>query len=65
VFQAFNGLGMSVVFKHGSNLVRLFVISCAMIISTTLSILVLGVSLNILYFVTSALVITAIYIYYR
>ncbi|XP_076443232.1 putative UDP-sugar transporter protein SLC35A4 isoform X2 [Babylonia areolata] len=63
--QALNGLGMSVVFKHGSNLVRLFVISCAMVVSTTLSILVLGVSLNILYFVTLFLVIVAIYLYYH
>ncbi|KAK7115329.1 probable UDP-sugar transporter protein SLC35A4 isoform X2 [Littorina saxatilis] len=63
--QAFNGLGMSVVFKHGSNLVRLFVISCAMVVSTTLSILVLDFTLNVLYFVTLFLVIVAIYLYYR
>ena len=56
---------MSVVFKHGSNLVRLFVISCAMVVSTTLSIIVLGLSLNVLYFVTLLLVVVAIYLYYR
>ncbi|KAL8622796.1 hypothetical protein ACOMHN_026917 [Nucella lapillus] len=63
--QAFNGLGMSVVFKHGSNLVRLFVISCAMVVSTSLAIIIFGVHLSVLYFITLFLVIIAIYLYYQ
>lgn len=65
VTQAFNGLAMSAVFKHGNNLVRLFVISCAMVVSTAMSVFVLGISLNVLFFVALFLVILAIYLYYK
>lgn len=63
--QVFNGLAMSAVMKHGNNLVRLFVISCAMLFSTALSVLVLGLTLHGFFFITLVLVIFAIYIYYN
>nr|KAG5703676.1 hypothetical protein BaRGS_002550 [Batillaria attramentaria] len=65
VTQAFNGLAMSAVFKHGNNLVRLFVISCAMVVSTVMSVFVLGITLNALFFVALFLVVLAIYLYYK
>lgn len=65
ITQAFNGLIMSVIMKHGSNITRLFVISSAMLVSTSLAVFVLGTIINV-FFVTSAVfVILAIYLYHR
>lgn len=63
--QASNGLIMSVVMKHGSNLTRLFIISGGMLTSTVLSMFVFGTVINMYFIIAAVLVITAIYLYHH
>ncbi|KAH3842943.1 probable UDP-sugar transporter protein SLC35A4 [Dreissena polymorpha] len=65
ITQAFSGLIMSVVFKHGSNLTRLFIISGAMLVSMVMSILILGTTLNVYFVIAAVLVTFAIYLYHQ
>ncbi|XP_053406309.1 probable UDP-sugar transporter protein SLC35A4 [Mercenaria mercenaria] len=65
ITQASNGLIMSVVMKHGSNLTRLFIISGGMLTSTMLSVFVFETVINVFFIIAAILVITAIYLYHH
>ena len=62
--QALNGLFMSVVIKHASNIVRLFVISFSLVVTAALSVLVFHLSLNLYFFVSFASMTCALWLYY-
>ncbi|XP_066572891.1 probable UDP-sugar transporter protein SLC35A4 [Amia ocellicauda] len=63
--QALNGLLMSVVMKHSSNITRLFVISCSMLVNAALSVWLFGLQLTPLFFVAVLLIGLAIHLYYH
>ncbi|XP_052796094.1 probable UDP-sugar transporter protein SLC35A4 isoform X2 [Mya arenaria] len=65
ITQAFNGLIMSVVMKHGSNLTRLFIISGAMLVSTLSSVLFLGTTINAYFLLAAFIVSGAVYLYHQ
>lgn len=62
--QALNGLFMSVVIKHTSNIVRLFVISFSLIVTTLLSVLVLHMTLNFYFFISCVAMMWALWLYH-
>ncbi|CAF0923111.1 unnamed protein product [Adineta ricciae] len=64
ITQALNGLFMSVVIKHTSNIIRLFVISFSLVVTAVLSVLVFGLTLNIYFFSSFAAMTCALYLYY-
>lgn len=64
ITQSLNGLFMSVVIKHTSNIIRLFVISFSLIVTTILSVIVFNLILNIYFFMSFASLIFALYLYY-
>uniref|UniRef100_UPI00398EBF09 probable UDP-sugar transporter protein SLC35A4 n=1 Tax=Pristiophorus japonicus TaxID=55135 RepID=UPI00398EBF09 len=63
--QALNGLLMSLVMKYDSNITRLFVISCSMLVNAALSVLLFHLRLTPLFFVAVGLICLAIHLYYR
>ncbi|XP_062404928.1 probable UDP-sugar transporter protein SLC35A4 [Sardina pilchardus] len=63
--QAAAGLMMSVVMKHGSGILRLFVISSAMLVNGALSWALLGLQLTPLFLLPTGLTALAAYLYYR
>ncbi|XP_076143287.1 putative UDP-sugar transporter protein SLC35A4 [Alosa pseudoharengus] len=63
--QAAAGLMMSVVMKHGSGILRLFVISAAMLVNSAFSWALLGLQLTPLFLLPTGLVALAAYLYYR
>ncbi|XP_046373610.1 probable UDP-sugar transporter protein SLC35A4 [Haliotis rufescens] len=65
VSLAFNGLIMSAIMKHGSNITRLFIISSAMLVTTLLSVAIFQLALNMYYVLAFILVIVALYMYHR
>ena len=62
--QAIVGLIMSSIFKHGNNIMRLFVISCAMLVTTVLSMIIFSLQLNVYFIVSFILVCTALFLYH-
>jgi len=64
VTQALNGLFMSVVIKHSSNIIRLFVISFSLIVTTLLSVIVFHLTLNFYFAISFASMIFALWLYY-
>ncbi|XP_053318755.1 probable UDP-sugar transporter protein SLC35A4 [Spea bombifrons] len=62
--QALNGLIMSAIMKHSSNITRLFVISFSMLVNGLLSFVLLQLQLTVLFFVAVALIGIAVYLYY-
>lgn len=62
-FQATNGLILSAVMKHSSNLIRLF-IACAMSVNTALSMAIFSLQLNLYFNVAFILVIVALKLYH-
>jgi probable UDP-sugar transporter A4 len=62
--QVLNGLFMSVVIKHSSNIIRLFVISFSLIVSAVLSLFVFHIYFNIYFFISFITMIGAISLYY-
>ena len=56
---------MSAIMKHGSNITRLFLISCAMLVTTLLSVAVFSLQPNALFYAAFVLVIIALYLYYK
>lgn len=64
VTQAINGLFMSVVIKHSSNITRLFVISFSLIVTIVLSITIFHLTLNIYFFICFITMICALWLYY-
>ncbi|XP_070541746.1 probable UDP-sugar transporter protein SLC35A4 [Ptychodera flava] len=63
--QAANGLIMSAVMKHTSNIIRLFIITCAMLVTTTLSMLLFNLQLNVYYWIAFVLVFLALLLYHK
>ncbi|XP_014433489.2 putative UDP-sugar transporter protein SLC35A4 [Pelodiscus sinensis] len=62
--QALNGLIMSVVMKHSSNITRLFVISCSMLVNALLSVLLFSLQLTAFFFLAVLLIGMAVHLYY-
>ncbi|XP_022107439.1 probable UDP-sugar transporter protein SLC35A4 isoform X2 [Acanthaster planci] len=65
ISQAVIGLIMSVVMKHGSNIIRLFVISCAMIANAVLSMVVLALQPTANFWLAFVMVLFALHLYYQ
>ncbi|XP_056131389.1 probable UDP-sugar transporter protein SLC35A4 [Lampris incognitus] len=63
--QAVNGLLMSVVLKHGSGIIRLFVISCSIVVNALLSWTILGLQLTPFFLLPVSMIGLAAYLYYR
>lgn len=64
VSQALNGLIMSVVMKHSSNITRLFVISCSILVNALLSVTLFSLQLTPLFFVAVGCIGLAVHLYY-
>uniref|UniRef100_A0A6G1R7V6 Solute carrier family 35 member A1 n=1 Tax=Hypotaenidia okinawae TaxID=2861861 RepID=A0A6G1R7V6_9GRUI len=64
VSQALNGLIMSVVMKHSSNITRLFVISCSILVNALLSVALFNLQLTLLFFVAVSCIGLALHLYY-
>ncbi|NXD27688.1 S35A4 protein, partial [Spelaeornis formosus] len=62
--QALNGLIMSVVMKHSSNITRLFIISCSILVNALLSVALFTLQLTLLFFVAVACIGLAVHLYY-
>ncbi|CAF0876634.1 unnamed protein product [Brachionus calyciflorus] len=61
--QVFNGFLMSIVMKHSSNITRLFVVSCSLIVTTVLSIFVFSLKLNLYFYFGFFSIMLALYLY--
>ncbi|KAM6408541.1 putative UDP-sugar transporter protein SLC35A4 [Rhynochetos jubatus] len=64
VSQALNGLIMSVVMKHSSNITRLFVISCSILVNALLSVTLFNLQLTLLFFIAVLCMGLAVHLYY-
>ncbi|XP_072256794.1 probable UDP-sugar transporter protein SLC35A4 [Pyxicephalus adspersus] len=64
VSQAVNGLIMSVVMKHSSNITRLFIISCSMLVNGLLSYMLFQLQLTFLFFLAVVFIGFAVYLFY-
>lgn len=64
ITQAINGLFMSVVIKHTSNIIRLFVISFSLIVTTVLSVIIFDLALNVYFFASFISMMFALWLYY-
>ncbi|KAG9490931.1 probable UDP-sugar transporter protein SLC35A4 [Eleutherodactylus coqui] len=64
ISQALNGLIMSAVMKHSSNLTRLFIISFSMLVNGLLSYLLFQLRLTLLFFLAVLLIGLAVYLFY-
>lgn len=62
--QAMNGLILSAVMKHSSNLIRLLIIACAMAVNTALSMAIFSLQLNLYFNIAFILVIVALKLYH-
>ncbi|NXT15975.1 S35A4 protein, partial [Prunella fulvescens] len=62
--QALNGLIMSVVMKHSSNITRLFIISCSILVNALLSVALFNLQLTLLFFVAVVCIGLAVHLYY-
>lgn len=63
--QALNGIFMSVLIKHTSNIIRLFVISFSLIVTSVLSVVVFHITLNVYFFISFAAMICSLWLYYN
>lgn len=63
--QAVSGLIMSAIMKHSSNIARLFLISCAMLVTTGLSMIIFKLTLNLYFSISFVLVFIALILYHR
>lgn len=61
--QVLNGFLMSLVMKHSSNITRLFVISCSLVVTTVLSVIVFSLKLNIYFYFCFTLIMFSMYLY--
>lgn len=61
--QVFNGFTMSIVMKHSNNLTRLFVISCSLVVTTFLSILIFSLKLNFYFYLSFTTIMMSLYLY--
>lgn len=58
------GVMMGFVMKFANNIIRLFIISSAMVVTTALSVLVFGLQLNTFFFGSMSLVVASLGLYY-
>ncbi|CAH1783388.1 unnamed protein product [Owenia fusiformis] len=65
IMQALCGLIMSAIFKHGNNITRLFVVASAMVVTTTLSMLIFGLQLNGYFIIAFLMVSVALILYHN
>ncbi|XP_041363658.1 probable UDP-sugar transporter protein SLC35A4 [Gigantopelta aegis] len=63
ITQACNGLIMSVIMKYRSNITRLFIISCAMLLTTLMSVIIFNLKLNVFFITAFILIIVALFLY--
>lgn len=61
--QSINGISISFVMKHASNITRLFVIGSSILLTSVLSFLVLGIQLNLLFYASFMITVYALYLY--
>ncbi|NWH59633.1 S35A4 protein, partial [Geococcyx californianus] len=64
ISQAVNGLIMSVVMKHSSNITRLFIISCSILVNAGLSVALFSLQLTPLFFLAVSCIGLAVHLYY-
>ncbi|KAJ7338284.1 hypothetical protein JRQ81_011051 [Phrynocephalus forsythii] len=64
VSQALNGLIMSVIMKHSTNITRLFVISCSIMVNAVLSVFLFSLHLTAFFFLSVLLIGLAVHLYY-
>ncbi|OWF54134.1 probable UDP-sugar transporter protein SLC35A4 [Mizuhopecten yessoensis] len=64
ITQVTNGLIMSVIMKHASNITRLFVVSSAMLVATGLSVTVFNTNINSYFLMSLILVLVALCLYH-
>ncbi|NWH78484.1 S35A4 protein, partial [Piaya cayana] len=64
VSQAVNGLIMSVVMKHSTNITRLFIISWSILVNAFLSVALFSLQLTPLFFLAVLCISLAVYLYY-
>ncbi|NXO03118.1 S35A4 protein, partial [Rhinopomastus cyanomelas] len=64
ISQALNGLIMSVIMKHSSNITRLFVISCSILVNALLSVTLFNLQLTLLFFIAVFCIGFAVHLYY-
>lgn len=60
--QVFNGFLMSIVMKYSNNITRLFVISCSLVVTTVLSVLIFSLKLNFYFYIGFIAIMIALYI---
>ena len=60
--QVFNGILMSIVMKYSNNITRLFVISCSLVVTTVLSVVIFSLKLNFCFYICFVTIMTALYI---
>lgn len=65
VTQVLNGFLMSLVMKHSSNITRLFVISCSLVVTTVLSVLVFSLKLNVYFYFCFSIIMISLYLYIK
>jgi len=65
VSQALVGLMISAIMKHASNITRLFIIACAMLVATILSVAVFHLRLNVYFSAAFTFVLIALYLYHK
>ncbi len=63
ISQVYNGFCMSFVMKYSNNITKLFVISCSLAVTTVLSVFIFSLQLNLLFYIVSFILISAVYIY--
>ena len=64
ISQVLNGLLMSIVIKHSSNIIRLFIISFSLVITTLLSSFIFQTNFNMYFFISFITMIGAVFLYY-
>ncbi|KFO72461.1 putative UDP-sugar transporter protein SLC35A4, partial [Cuculus canorus] len=64
VSQAVNGLITSVVMKHSTNITRLFIISCSILVNALLSVALFSLQLTSLFFLAVLCIGLAVHLYY-
>jgi probable UDP-sugar transporter A4 len=62
--QVYNGLCMSVIMKYSNNITKLFVISCSLLVTTVLSVVLFSVHLNAYFYCVALVTLLAIYFYF-
>ncbi|KAL3310359.1 hypothetical protein Ciccas_011076 [Cichlidogyrus casuarinus] len=62
--QSLVGIFFGYVFKYASNITRLFIIGCSMVLTTLLAMLIWAMPIHPLFLLTASLIILSLYLYY-